>query len=197
MRFQKRKIFLTLIIIFLVHVLIIITTGLSFSAKKSDLIIVLGNKVEESGIPSKRLQHRLNKSYELFQAGLAPTIIVSGGIGKEGFDEAEIMANYLMEKGIPKEKIIRDNQGVTTYASALNSRSIMNQNNTYSIIVVSQYFHLLRSKIAFEKMGIQQVSLEHAGWFFEWRDVYSIPREIAAVYYYLFRSYKTTFNYTQ
>ena len=156
-----------------VHVLIIVTTGLSFRAKKSDLIIVLGNKVEESGIPSKRLQYRLNKSYELFQAGLAPIIIVSGGIGKEGFDEAEIMATYLIEKGISKERIIRDNQGITTYASALNSRSIMNQNNTHSIIVVSQYFHLLRSKIAFEKMGIQQVSLEHAGWFFEWRDVYS------------------------
>ena len=189
MKFQKRKIFLTLITIFIVHVLIIIITGLSCRAKKSDLIIVLGNKVEESGIPSKRLQYRLNKSYELFQAGLAPIIIVSGGIGKEGFDEAEIMATYLIEKGIPKERIIRDNQGVTTYASALNSRSIMTQNNTHSIIIVSQYFHLLRSKIAFEKMGIQQVSLEHAGWFFEWRDVYSIPREIAGIYYYLFRSY--------
>ena len=75
-------------------------------------------------------------------------IIVSGGIGKEGFDEAKVMASYLIEKGVPTEKIIRDNEGNTTYDSALNCRSILNDSNAQSVIVVSQYFHLLRSKIA-------------------------------------------------
>ena len=112
------------------------------------MIIVLGNKVELSGEPSKRLQYRLNKSYELFQSGMGQKIIVSGGIGKEGFDEAKVMASYLIEKGVPTEKIIRDNEGNTTYDSALNCRSILNDSNAQSVIVVSQYFHLLRSKIA-------------------------------------------------
>ena len=116
-------------------------------------------------------------------------IIVSGGIGKEGFDEAKVMASYLIEKGVLTEKIIRDNEGNTTYDSALNCRSILNDSNAQSVIVVSQYFHLLRSKIAFEKMGIKNVSLASADWFVEWRDLYSIPREIVGIYYYLIRSY--------
>lgn len=189
MNLNQRKIVWSLGSLFLIHLLIIVCSGLCFRAKKSAMIIVLGNKVELSGVPSKRLQYRLDKSYDLYQAGMGQKIIVSGGIGKEGFDEAEIMANYLIEKGVSSEKIIEDNKGTTTYKSAQNCQKILRDNNAESIIVVSQYFHLLRSKIAFEKMGIKKVSLEASDWFIEWRDLYSIPREILGVYYYLVRSY--------
>lgn len=179
-------------VIFLVgvgHVLIIVGFGLLDSEESADILMVLGSKVEENGEPAKRLQYRLNKGAELYQAGKANTIIVSGGIGKEGFDEAEVMANYLIERGIPAEAIIRDNQGNTTYASAQNALQLMEVRGDYSLLVVSQYFHLLRAEIACKRMGIPVVHSASSDWFFEWRDLYSIPREIVGLYYYVFREY--------
>ena len=179
-----------LLIIFMVHVIVVVSYGLSSKGKKSDYIFILGNKVEETGIPSKRLQYRLNKGLELFQAGQAPKIIVSGGVGKEGFDEAEVMAEYLIDKGVDASDIIKDNQGLTTFASAQNCLEILENDTTQSVLIVSQYFHLLRSRIAFEKAGIEHICTEGADYFWEWRDFYSVIREIIGLYYYMFRSYK-------
>lgn len=184
-----RKILWGLFVLGLVHVLIIVGFGLIDSNQEADLIMVLGSKVEENGIPAKRLQYRLNKGIDLYQAGKAKAIIVSGGLGKEGFDEAEVMANYLIERGIPAEAIIRDNQGNTTYASAQNALQLMEVRGDYSLLVVSQYFHLLRAEIACKRMGIPIVHSASSDWFWEWRDVYSIPREIVGLYYYVFREY--------
>ncbi len=184
-----QKILWALFVLGLAHVLIIAGFGLIDSNQEADLIMVLGSKVEENGEPAKRLQYRLNKGIDLYQAGKARAIIVSGGLGKEGFDEAEVMANYLIERGIPAEAIIRDNQGNTTYASAQNARKIMEVRGDYSLLVVSQYFHLLRATIACNRMGIPVVRSTSSDWFFEWRDLYSIPREIVGLYYYVFRRY--------
>ena len=56
---SNRKFSLSLLSIFIIHLLIIVISGLAFKARKSAMIIVLGNKVELSGEPSRRLQYRL------------------------------------------------------------------------------------------------------------------------------------------
>ena len=81
----------------LANALIIVGFGWTSKTKKADYILILGSKVMLSGNLPFRLKHRLDKGLKLYYSNLAPTIIVSGGIGKEGFDEAAIMANYLIE----------------------------------------------------------------------------------------------------
>ena len=173
--------------IFLVHFLFIAIYGLTASSSKADVAIVLGTKVDTTGQPSQRLQERLKVGFNLYQSGKTTHFIVSGGIGKEGFDESRVMADYLINLGVDSTRIIRDSLGITTYASAVNGKVIMKQRQWNSVIIVSQYFHLLRSKIAFQKMGITDVSVEGTKTYFEWRDFYSIFREIIGVYYYLVR----------
>ncbi|MEL7533272.1 MAG: YdcF family protein [Bacteroidota bacterium] len=177
-------------IIAVLHFGIIIFSGLSFEAQSSDMLVILGSQVKEDGIPSKRLRFRLDKGFELFQQGQAKQIIVSGGIGIEGFDEAAVMAQYLIDQGVDSAAIIRDNQGNNTFLSAKNCQEIMAEQGAESIIIVSQYFHLLRSRVAFQKIGIQSVSAEAADLFYETRDFYSIPREVIGLYYYLVRDYE-------
>ena len=164
--------------IFLVHFLFIAIYGLTASSSKADVAIVLGTKVDTTGQPSQRLQERLKVGFNLYQSGKTTHFIVSGGIGKEGFDESRVMADYLINLGVDSTRIIRDSLGITTYASAVNGKVIMKQRQWNSVIIVSQYFHLLRSKIAFQKMGITDVSVEGTKTYFEWRDFYSIFREI-------------------
>ncbi|RIX51303.1 YdcF family protein [Paenibacillus nanensis] len=173
-----------LFIWFVFHTALVAIDGLNDEIKPVDAAVVLGNKVEGNGQPSKRLQARLDKSAELYDKGYFPLIIVSGGIGKEGFDEAKVMKAYLIDQGIPEEKIIEDNKGYNSYMTAQNARKLMDELQLDSVMIVTQYFHVSRTKLAFKKMDISEVYSAHAD-FFESRDFYSTLREFPAYYKYL------------
>jgi len=169
---------------FIVHTIFIVIDGLNDELKPVDAAVVLGNKVEANGQPSERLKARLDKSVELYDGGYYNFIIVSGGIGKEGFDEAKIMKSYLMDKGIVEDKIIEDNNGYNSYMTAQNTSKIMDELELDSVMIITQYFHISRTKLAFRKLDIDEVYSAHAK-IFEFRDIYSIIREFPAYYKYL------------
>ncbi|AVB27608.1 YdcF family protein [Pseudomonas syringae] len=179
-----KPIYLTLLSLGLLFILaagFIAMDGLSDNAEASDVAIVLGSKVTPDGGPSARLQARLDRAVELYQQGLVSNIIVSGGTGVEGFNEAVGMANYLVERArLPREAILPDKQGNTTKDTARNSSQIMKQRGFKSAVVVTQYFHITRSRYALNQAGVTQVSTAHAR-YFEWRDLYSLARELAAL----------------
>ncbi|MCM3714733.1 YdcF family protein [Alkalihalobacillus oceani] len=175
---------LVLLLWFIIHSAIMIADGLQDDARQTDVAVVLGNKVDDNGQPAHRLQARLDKAADLYQQGYFPFIIVSGGVGKEGFDEAEVMKDYLMNRGIPAEQILTDSAGNNTFLTAKHTDAIMNDSGFTSVTVISQYFHITRTKLAFHKAGIENVSGAHAD-LFEWRDLYSIFREWPAFYKYL------------
>lgn len=174
---------------FLGHSAYIIADGLHDRIVPSDVIVVLGNRVERSGVPSLRLQERLRKALELYQQGLAPRIIVSGGLGREGFDEAEVMKAYLAERGVPPEAIIADSDGYDTYRTAANASRIMAGLSLRSAIAVSQYYHLPRARLALARAGVRSVSSAHAEVVLTWREPYVLFREFVAYYYYLLRTF--------
>lgn len=152
--------------------------------QQADYAVILGNKVNVDGTLSERLEARLQKGLELYQQGIISKIIVSGGLGKEGYWEAKVMANYFYQHNIPQNKIIVDNYGNTTFLTAQNSQKII-KNPQAKIIVVSQYHHIRRCKLIFEKMGFINTYGVHAE-YWEGRDFYSVFREFFAVYKYKF-----------
>ncbi|PLX28479.1 hypothetical protein C0581_01885 [Candidatus Parcubacteria bacterium] len=172
-----------------VHTIVLLAVGLSSNTKKTDVILILGNKVEVDGTPSKRLKSRLDTGAELYHKKQAPLIIVSGGLGKEVYDEAKTMKEYLISKDIPSSNIIVDDEGNNTYMTAMNYKSIARQRKLKSVTVVSQYYHLLRTKMTLKKFGIDHVYTSKAQMFPELRDFYSIPREIVGYYSYLLKDY--------
>lgn len=161
--------------------------GLSDDLRKADVALVLGNKVETDGTPSARLKARLDRTVELYRQSYFPWIIVSGGIGKEGFDEAIVMRDYLASHGIPADQILLDNQGINTWESARSTQALCERHGFKSVMVISQYFHIARSKLALRKFGIGEISDAHAH-YFEWRDLYSTVREAAGYPAYLVRT---------
>ncbi|BDA69811.1 hypothetical protein RIVM261_089910 [Rivularia sp. IAM M-261] len=171
-----------------IPVAILVIDGLHDDIHQADSAVVLGNKVETNGKPSPRLQARLDKTIQLYQQGLFANVIVSGGVGIEGFDEAVVMKQYLVAHGIPETRVYVDSNGNTTYLTAKNTARIMKENNWQSVMVISQYFHIPRSKLALNKFGISQVYSAHAN-FYELRDVYSTAREVVGYASYLFRTY--------
>lgn len=184
--FMKRVIIVAAILAgwFIIHSVLIILDGLNDEWKHADVAVVLGNKVEFNGQPSERLKARLDRTVELYEKGYFPMIIVSGGIGVEGFDEAKVMKAYLVDQGIPDEQIFEDNNGYNSYMTAQNASSIMKQLELDSAMIVTQYYHISRTKLAFRKMDVSDVYGAHAR-FFEARDIYSTIREFPAYYKYL------------
>jgi vancomycin permeability regulator SanA len=155
--------------------------GLRDDIQVSDAGVVLGSKVMPDGAPSDRLRARLDKAAELYRQGLFKHIIVSGGTGVEGFSEGRVMAAYLVARqSIPAPAILVDEYGDTTEATARNSAAILKAHGFTSALVVTQFFHITRSRYALQRAGIDTVYSAHAS-YFEARDVYSLAREVIAL----------------
>ncbi len=152
-----------LIIWFSIHISIIVIDGLTDDNIKSDVGVIFGNKVNSDGSLSERLEKRLDKGIEMYGDSLIKLIVVSGGLGKEGHYEGTKMYEYLVEKGIPKDKIIIDNLGNTTDATADNFKKMNLKVN--SVTVITQYYHISRAKLAFKNNGYDKVYGGHANYF--------------------------------
>ncbi len=164
--------------LYLLATLLLVADGLHERPGKADVGLVLGSKVELDGRPSARLQARIDRAAELYKAGSFAWVIASGGVGKEGFDEAVVMRDALVAKGVPADHILLDSHGDTTGASARNTAVIAKAHGFHSVLAVSQYFHLPRCRLALERSGLGPVYSGSAH-YFEWRDVYSALRETA------------------
>lgn len=178
MRNLKRIIIFGLGVI-VIAVGLIVGAGLNDHFAKADLIVVPGNTIPPDGTPSPRLKARLDAALQLFNSGYAPLIFVSGGVGKEGFDEAVSMSNYLQKNGVPQKSIIIDSFGTDTAATAKNAAVYLRTNKLESALVATQYFHVPRTKLALERNGVKVAGASHAR-YFEMRDIYSTFRETVA-----------------
>lgn len=158
----------------------IIADGLHDRLERSDVAVVLGSKVMPDGTPSPRLQARLDRAIELYHQDLVRFVLVSGGTGKEGFSEGQVMGDYVVSQNVPASQVIVDEVGNTTRDTAINAARLMRERGLTSAIAVSQYFHITRSRFAFRDAGIARVGTAHA-YYVEARDVYSIAREIPAL----------------
>jgi vancomycin permeability regulator SanA len=185
----KRKILIGIALLLaapVVGLFALLWSGLTDHLGLADVALVLGNTVNPDGTPSTRLKARLDKTAELYKAGYFPKVIVSGATGKEGVPEGTAMKKYLVQAGIPASAIIVDDQGVDTFASAENTARILKAENLKSVLVVTQYFHIPRSKLALSKFGITPIYNAHPA-YFEGRDFYSTLREVPAYLKYLLR----------
>jgi uncharacterized SAM-binding protein YcdF (DUF218 family) len=168
--------------------LFIVASGLQDDLAPADVALVLGSAVKPSGEPSLSLQARLDEAVALYRQGYFKTAIVSGGVGQSGFDEALVMKAYLAGHGLPPESVIEDHHGENTYASARNTALFLKDRQLRSVLVVSQYFHLPRARLALSRFGVPVIHTAHAQ-LFELRDLYSVPREVGGWIIYALRPY--------
>jgi SanA protein len=121
------------------------------SAQPADCIIVPGALVQPDGQPSYMLKDRLDVAFELYEAGAAPKILVSGDHGTASYDEVNNMRKYLEGRGVPTEDIFMDHAGFDTYDTMYRARDVF---MVKSAIVVTQKYHLWRAVYLADTMGI-------------------------------------------
>ncbi len=165
----------------LTHFTYIIIDGCSDSKEVADVAVILGNKVNKDGSLSERLKKRLECGLGLYKSGRVKKLIVSGGLGKEGFYEGDKMKEYLINKGIPDSIITIDNKGNNTLKTVENTIKLKDSLNFKSLIIVSQYFHLTRTRMLYRKHNFDNIESVSPN-YFELRDIYAITREFFAYY---------------
>lgn len=154
--------------------------GLTDHGIKADIAIILGNQVHKDGTLSIRLEKRLACGLQLYQNKRVKQLLVSGGLGKEGFCEAEKMKDYLIANGVPLEDIIIDNYGNNTRLTVKNTLVLKEKHKFTNALVVSQYYHITRTKMLFKKQHFTVYGVSPT--YFEVRDLYALPREFLAYY---------------
>lgn len=161
--------------------------GLIDERAPCDVAVVLGAKVRVDGTPSAQLADRLAGGLDAWQRGDARWVMVSGGVGVEGHDEARVMAEWLVARGVPRERIIVDSDGWTTWHKAVNARRELEARGLRSALVVTSDYHVPRARLAFERAGVPRVATARAPYRLALRDVYSLPREVVAWAWYRVR----------
>ena len=109
-------------------------------------------------------------------------MIPSGGKGAdEAVSEAEAMEKYLLEKGIPAEMIIKEDQSTTTYENLQNSKTIIDSRpgSKYTVLVTSNY-HVYRALRYCRKIGLECTGVGSHVAFYYWPS--AMIREFIAVH---------------
>jgi len=130
------------------------STGRSDQKRPVDAIVVMG-AAQYDGRPSPQLAARLDHALELWSQGVAPVVVVTGGNQPgDRFTEAEASANYLIARGVPSDAILRETHGHSSYASLDGVADLLRQQGLFKILVVSDPFHSLRSRLIAQELGL-------------------------------------------
>lgn len=133
----------------------IVHAGAEMPAKKADVIVIFG-AAEYSGHPSPVYRARLDHGYELFQKGMAPVVITTGGSAQDPeFSEGGVGRDYLFRRGVPEQALIAETQGSDTARSAARVANIMRANGMRSSIAVSDAYHVFRIRALLEHEGVE------------------------------------------
>jgi uncharacterized SAM-binding protein YcdF (DUF218 family) len=113
---------------------------------KADAGIVLGASLWND-LPSPGLRERLDRSIELYRAGVFPRIIVTGGLDAGGatITEAEGMRNYLLEHGVPESAILLEPDSRSTHQNLLNAQKILTNSGGSKAVIITHRYHGARA----------------------------------------------------
>ena len=125
-------------------------------------IIILGAGLFGDKVPPL-LAQRLDKGLAIYERfNRKPVIIVSGGQGEdEWISEAEAMAGYLIDKGVPADSILLENRSRTTFENLTFSKQLMLAQGLEQdrVVLVTNSFHALRAGIYMKQVGLKGRSI--------------------------------------
>ncbi|SUD47608.1 DUF218 domain [Nocardia otitidiscaviarum] len=129
------------------------------AARGAGAIVVHGSGLIGSRVPPL-LASRLDKALEVYAAevasGYRPLLVTSGGKGSdEELAEADAMAGYLIDRGLPDAAILRENRSATTRENLLFTRQLLAERGISTrMLLVTSNFHALRTAILARRMGL-------------------------------------------
>lgn len=117
-------------------------------AGRWDAIVVLGCRVFPDGRPSAALARRVQRAAELWAAGRADVVVLTGGRGDAGVVEAEVAAAVAESLGVPRAALVLETRSTSTDE---NARFAAEAIEGRRVLVVTDAYHVLRSERVFAR----------------------------------------------
>ncbi|WP_459076764.1 YdcF family protein [Herbivorax alkaliphila] len=161
-----RRVFILLMALFVIS-FVLVQGVIIFSAQadegvEPDYMIILGAGLIGDFVPPT-LQYRLDKGIEYLEENPDLKVVVTGGQGPgETVTEAYAMEKYLINNGIDKKRIIKEERATNTFENFKFSKEILDQvdgTGSYSVIIVTNGFHIFRSQMIAERNGFEAYRL--------------------------------------
>ena len=148
-----------------------------------DYVVIHGAGLLDGSRVSKLLADRIDKAIMIYHKDPSPPILIpSGGRGSdEEVSEAEAMKQYMIEKGIPADRILMEDQSTTTYENLLYSKALIDEREgrKYTALVTSNY-HVYRALRYCRKVGLECTGIGSRVAFYYWPS--ALIREFIAVH---------------
>lgn len=135
---------------------------------------------------------RATRASELYRQKLAPVVVASGRRLRPSAGIAELMEHDLIERGVPKERIIRfphDADNTREEAQALRALAV--EKSWHSVIVVTSNYHTRRARYIFQRVFPASVTVRVASardgefdpehWWENRKSLKDFTREVAAM----------------
>jgi len=124
----------------------------------ADAIVVLG-AAQYDGRPSPVLRARVDHAVGLYEADVAPRLIMTGGVGVgDTVSEARVGQRYATRAGVPAEHILVEEVGIRSLESLQAVAHLMEEEGIETVVMVSDPFHMLRLRILARRLGIRMRS---------------------------------------
>src|SRR5438034_10810921 len=123
-------------------------------ATNADAIVVLG-AAQYNGRPSPVFRARLDHAAALYQRGLAPVVLVTGGVGTgDTLSESDVGRRYLVKAGLPEAAVLALPAGTSTSSSLDGVARWFSGRDSRRVLLVSDGFHMLRLQIIATHLGL-------------------------------------------
>ena len=122
----------------------------------TEVALVLGAGLRPDGTPSTYLRRRLDAAYRLYAEGTVEVILVSGDNRTTDHDEPTAMRDWLVDLGVPADRVVRDFAGRDTHDSCVRAHEIFGVERA---VVITQDYHLRRALFSCDRAGLEVVGL--------------------------------------
>lgn len=123
-------------------------------------IVVLSGPYSQDPSVKGETRIRVDRGIELWKAGLAPVLVMSGGGSRaiEGPGDAHFMAEYAIANGVPRSVISTETGSFSTLQNAWFTADLPVVNQSDAILLVTQRYHLTRSVLSFRWAGFTDIT---------------------------------------
>ena len=132
---------------------------------EADAIVVLGAAYTAQNrsnwfLPqtAQKTSARVERAADLYKAGRAPYIVLSGAALDGGVSEAQVMANTLKSLDVPASATLMENNSLTTQQNGEYTAHLLQEKQVQQVLLVTSALHMPRAMAIFRKQGVNVIA---------------------------------------
>ncbi len=150
---------------------VLVRAGGAQPERGAPAVIVLGGGLK-GGRPSGSLARRLDKALEYAEANPETLIVTTGGLGAgQTVTEGKAMEEYLVERGFPRERILREETSTSTEENLRNAAALLEEEKglkpgEYRVVISTTDYHVFRALRVARRQGLNAEGLgSRSSWY--------------------------------